>query len=282
MFWRGFLLAACLALVAGTAHAQRPLRYTVVGPEGVSLTVGPLTSSATEGEVAQMLRDALTNFDNSNITVHDGVIRRGEEFATRAMPYERVRRLANDVTRGGALGGRTLLLRAGTPLYFQAFSNPDRLFLEGSAMRRGLWCGAGADGRSGYCLLAHRNSWEVTELRSDSPYAPIEIGPLLPASDAELTNDPTALAELPQRAEVYRFGGMRGSRATIARSMRIGADTIEVEDVQLEQMRLGSLMVRLESGPQPDTAMVSHEALDPADHESDILMLARSILDLED
>lgn len=283
MFWRCFLMAvAFLALVAGDAYAQRTMRYTVSGPEGVPLTVGPISASATEGDVAQMLRDALTNFDNSNITVRQGMVRQGEEFATRAMPYERVRRLANDVTRGGALGGRTLLLLAGTPLYFQAFTNTDRMFLEGSAMRRGLWCGAGANGRGGYCLLAHRNDWEVAELRSDSPYMPTEIGPLLPASDAELTNDPTALAELPARTELYRFGGMRGSRATIDRAMRIGADTVDVEDVQLERMRLGSLMVRVEAGPDSDTATVSYEALDPADFESDMLMLARSILDLVD
>jgi hypothetical protein len=283
MVWRCFVLAACVALTAGTAHAQqRVLRYTVVGPEGVPLTVGPLTSSATEGEVAQLLRDALTNFDNSNITVREGLVRQGEEFATRAMPYERVRRLVNDVTRGGALGGRTLLLSAGTPLYFQPFANPDRMFLEGSAMQRGLWCGAGASGQDGYCLLAHRNDWEVAELRSDSPYAPIEIGPFVPASDAELTNDSTALAELPDRTELYRFGGMRGSRATIDRAIRIGAGTIDVEDVQLERMRLGSLMVRIEAGSELGTATVSYEALNPADFESEILMLARSILDLVD
>jgi hypothetical protein len=186
------------------------------------------------------------------------------------------------VTRGGALGGRTLLLSAGTPLYFQPFANPDRMFLEGSAMRRGLWCGAAPDGQSGYCLMAHRNDWEVAELRSDSPYAPTEIGPFLPASDAQLMNDPNALAELPVRTELYRFGGMRGSRATIDRAMRIGAATVDVEDVQLERMRLGSLMVRIEAGSEPGTAMVSYEALDPADHESDILMLARSILDQVD
>jgi hypothetical protein len=283
MFWRCFVLAACVALTAGPAHAQqRVMRYTVAGPEGVPLTVGPISPTATEGEVAQMLRDALTNFDNSTITVRQGVVRQGEEFATRDMPYERVRRLANDVTRGGALGGRTLLLLAGTPLYFQPFTNTDRMFLEGSAMRRGLWCGAGVNGRDGYCLLAHRNNWEVAELRSDSPYMPIEIGPLVPASDAELTTDPNVLAELPRRTEVYRFGGMRGSRATIDRAMRIGADTIDVEDVQLERMRLGSLMVSVEAGPDPQTATVSYEALDPADFESDILMLARSILDLAD
>lgn len=281
MAWRSLVLALCAALAAGNVHAQqRVMRYTVAGPEGVPLTVGPLTSSTTEGEVAQLLRDALTNFDNSNITVREGVVRSGEEFATRAMPYERARRLASDVTRRGALGGHTLLLLAGTPLYFQPFTNTDRMFLEGSAMRRGLWCGAGLNRQNGYCLLAHRNNWEVAELRSDSPYLPTEIGPFVPASDAVLTNDPTALAELPNRTELYRFGGMRGSRATIDRAMRIGADTVDVEDVQLEQMRLGSLMVRIEAGTEPDTAIVSYEALDPADHESDILMLARSILDL--
>jgi hypothetical protein len=279
MFLRCFVLAACLALTVGNAHAQR---FHVSGPEGVPLMVGPLGPSPTESSVAQLLRDALINFDNSNITVRQGVVRRGEEIATRAMPYEDARRLRNDVTRGGALGGRVLLLRAGTPLYFQAFTNPDRLFLAGSATRRGLWCGPGADGQSGYCLLAHRNSWEVAQIRSDSPYAPIGIGPLLPASAAELARDPTALTELPQRTEVYRFAGMRGSRATIARSIRIGEDTVEVEDVRLERMRLGSLMVRMAPGPEPDTTTVSYEALDPASYESDILLLARSILDLVD
>lgn len=275
MIWRIVCLAACLVVLVANAHAQQGFR--VFGPEGVPLTVRPGPDETVESVTAQLSR-ALAIFDNTGIDVREGVVREGEIFATRALPYENAARLANDVTRAGALSGRVLLLPAGTPLYMHEFISGDAVLFNGSARVRGMWCGA-HEGR-GYCLIERRNGWESAQIHSGSLYAPSALGPFVPADAPQLTSESSVWRELPERVEVYRLKTMRGSRATIARFVRAGADEVEVEGVQPRRLRLGSIMVRLAAGPEPASAIVRAEPLDPADHQTELRALARGILDV--
>jgi hypothetical protein len=222
------------------------------------------------------LSEALANYDNGGISIREGLVRRGDEFATRAISYDDVRRLGNDVSRSGALGGRVLLLKAGAPLYSHENINADALLLNGRARVRRLWCGA--NGSSGYCLVRRQSGWEAAEVRAYSPYAPMSLGAFVPVTDAQLETDQTASAELPTRTEVYRLAGADRARAAIARSIRIGDDTFDIDEIEAKQMRLGSLIVQIEPGPESDSATIGFVALDPADYQSDLRRRARDIL----
>ncbi len=272
MFWRYICLAVCLALFAGNAHAQRVVR--MAGPEGVPLSVRFSGDTPTLDSVTAQLSEALANFDNSGITIQEGAVGRGDVIATRASPYAGAVRVSNDVSRSGALGGRVVVLPAGTALYAHEFVNADVLIVSDTTRVRRLWCGV--TGTQGYCIMQRRGSWEGAEIRSQSPYAPTELGPFVPVSAPDLADDPSAVAEFPERLEIYRFTGMRGSRAVIARSVRIGEETIEVGDMQTRRMRLGSLMVRIEGAG--DSATVSAAALDPADYQGELRSLARAMI----
>lgn len=274
MFWRCLCLAACLALTVGNAHAQRGHR--VSGPEGVLLTIGPVGPSPTLESVTAQLSEALARYDNSGINIREGLVRNGEEFATRAVPYRAARRLANDVSRSGALGGRVVLLQAGAALYVHELVNPHTLHFNGQTRVNRVWCGA--NGAAGYCLFQRRAGWVAAQIRSDSPYRPDSLGPFLPVSAPEFQADPSALAELPVRTEVFRSAGMSRSSATVARSLRIGDVTTEIDEIRTQRMRLGSLMVQFEPGPEPDTATISFAALDPADYQDELRNRARDIL----
>lgn len=274
MFWRCFWLVACLALASGSAQAQSGFR--VRGPEGIMLTMGPLGPSPSMESVTAQLIEALANFDNSGVSIRDGLVRRGEEFATRAVPYEDATRLRNEVSRSGVFGGRTVLLQAGAPLYSHALSNDAVLVMHGRSRNQPLWCGA--NGSSGYCLRLHRDDWEAAEIRSDSPYAPMRLGPFVPVNDAEIDADPTALAELPARTEIYRLAGIDGATATISRSVRIGDYTMGAGDIRVRRMHLGSLVAQFEPGAERGSAIVRVAPMDPSDYQTELQDLARGLL----
>lgn len=272
MMWLKIALACAALAFADGAHAQV---FRVLGPEGVQLTVQPAPDATLESLTAQ-LSDALVNFDNSGIEVREGMVREGEIIATRVVPYTEVARLTNDVTRAGAISGRVLLLPAATPLYAHRFVNSDALIANGRTRAQRLWCGA-HEGR-GYCLIQRRNGWESAQIHSGSPYTPATLGPFVPASAPVIVNDPTALTELPVRTEVYRLKSMGGARAVVARYVRANGDEAEVGDVRPRRMRLGSLMVQIEPGPEAASATVSAAPLDPAAYRSELRSSARDIL----
>jgi hypothetical protein len=273
MLWRQFFtIFTLICAAAGNAQAQSRIR--IEGPEGLYLVVGPFNAEATIDQVATALEGALANYDNTSIHVRDGVINPGEVFATRAIPYERARRLQTDVTRG-TLTGRAVIMRAGTPLYSDAFANEDLLWLNGSTRGRTLWCGA--NGAAGYCLLQRRGEWEGAEIRSSTPYAPQSLGPFIPVSDADIAADPTAALELPERSEAYRFVGLDGARPTIIRTLRAGAASFDHETLRENRIRLGSILLRFTPGP--DGAMsVEHAPMNPADYRTELRQLARNIV----
>jgi hypothetical protein len=277
MFWRYFLLSACMALGTASAEAQSIRVYG--GPHGIELPIGALDRSDSVESLTAELSQSLANYDNSGIDVREGVVRPGEIFATRIVPYEATRRLRNEVTRSGALGGRVVLLPAGTPLYLHELINSDVMFLHGQARARVLWCGV--NGSQTHCLMERGGEWEAAEIRADAPYAPGTFGAFVPVSTPQLAADPTALGELPARADVFRLERMRGSRAVLARAIRIGDDVIEIDTIQvarLQPMRLGSIMIAFEPGPEAGSATVSANALDPADHQDALRNLAHGLM----
>lgn len=272
MFWRCFCMIACLAFISDGASAQqRAMR--VRGPEGVMLTIGPIGPAATEEGIVAQLSEALANFDNTSINVREGLVRQGEELAGRLLPYEAVARLANDVNRMG--GAR--VLSAGAPIYRHDFANGDALLFNGSTPVRRLWCGAAAAG--GYCLMRRGDDWEAAPIHSYAPYAPMTYGRFVPVNAPEIRSDDTALTELPVRREVYRLTRMHGATATIARALHIGDDAIEVDELHVSELQLGSLRIEIEPGPEANTAMVRSAALNPDDYGQELRSIARSVLE---
>jgi hypothetical protein len=271
MLRRSVCVIACWALAAAGAHAQQE-RYTLPGPEGLPLTVGPLEAEPTQDSVLAQLNEALANYDNSGVRIHDGVVRVGEEIATRAFPYERVTRLANDVSRSGALGGRVVLLPAGAQLYSHDLFNGDMISVHGHARLRRLWCG-GSDA-AGYCLMQINGDWNIAEIRSDSPYAPIDLGPFVPASEPQFQPEAAEAAGLPPRVEVVSLVGVGGSRARIGRALRVGDQTIEADGLRSSRMRVGSIIVNIEPGPEPDSVTIHSAPMDPADYQTELRRLA--------
>lgn len=274
MIWRSLCLAVCVTLAAGDAVAQR---IRVEGPEGVPLIIEPIGDAATIESVTAQLSEALANYDNSNISVRQGLVRPGDEIATIVVGYEDTARLTADVTRSGALGGRVVVLPAGTPVYAHAFVNADMIFVHGETPQRRMWCGV--HNSEGYCLLQRRGEWEVAPVRGGSPYAFETLGAFVPASAPGLNRDDvTVLNELPLRTQVYRLASMRGASARIARTMRVGDDEHAVEDLRAGRFRLGSLMIELSPGAERGTATVRATPLDPADYQSDLRAWARQLV----
>lgn len=272
MFRRSFCLAVALALAAASAQAQQ-VRYRVPGPEGVMLTVGPLGDAPTEASVVALLNEALANFDNSAITVRSGLVRVGEEFASRALPYEAVARLNNDVIRPGAT---VPLLPAGTPVHRYQFVSGDMLYFNERTIARRMWCGS--NGTAGYCVMQRGDAWEAAEVRSYSPYAPMSYGIFVPVNAPEVSDDASAISDLPERRETFRLQRIRGERATIGRTLYIGSQSIEVSDITVEHMLLGSIKIEFERGPERDSATISSAPLNPADYESELYWSARNVL----
>lgn len=266
------LVCAVLALSAGDAFAQRGMR--VWGPEGIAIDVGPMRAGETEASLRAQIVERLVNFDNTGVEARNGVVNPGDEIATRTVPYENVARLREDVVRSSAMGGSEMvLLRAGTPIYTTEYVNQQALQYHNSALLRWMYCGA--NGETGYCVLGIGNEWRAAEIRSESPYLPTGIGQFLPVNEPLLEVDPSAIGELPKRTEVYRLVRMRGSRATISRSMRIGdGQEIEAGEVRVEKLLLGSILVELERA-ENGGAMVRSAPLDPADYEDELDDIAK-------
>ena len=276
MSWRSLTFAAMiLAFNAVPALAQGARGYRIDGPEGVELRIGPLGPSPTRDSVAQMLSEALAHFDNSAINVRTGVVRVGEEFATEALPYERVGRLGNNVVRRSPLGEEILLLPAGTPLFSHDFLYEDVLALNGRARSRTLWCGVTGD--AGYCLLERNGVWESARILSRNLYAPTELAAFTPVNEAVLLVDESVRALFPQRTETYRLVGMRGATAQVTRGLRIGEIAFDIATADERRFRLGSILIEFEPGPE-GSALVKADAMDPANYRSELRSLARILL----
>ena len=79
---------------------------------------------------------------------------------------------------------------------------------------------------------------------------------------------------LGRHANVWFSAVVRGD----VNDIRIGDDTIDIDEIEAKQMRLGSLIVQIEPGPESDSATIGFVALDPADYQSDLRRRARDIL----
>lgn len=185
--------------------------------------------------------------------VATGEVGHGDVIVAIPTRPSRVGRLRENLIDQSFLGGNSITLRAGTPVYRTTFHYVDvsrygnvrgQTFYE-------AWCGVvpeqvGRRNPRAYCALRAPGINHLSPVLGGSPYWRPTLFPPLPANAVTIEEDPAVLAEFPRLEVTYTFVEFDEHDADLRIGSRInGGRVVEVEDISVPSNSDGSSVLRV-------------------------------------